>query len=159
MRTLRRFLVVVALAFWLGGFTFYVSVVVPIGTHEVGSAFLQGMITREVTVILNVSGAAALLPLLWDALVGDRVVWRLRARQGIWLFLAACQAALFVLHPRLDAMMDPETMTVSDGFHLAHRAYLWLHTLQWGAALAFIVLMLKGWSAEDRGGGEKESRR
>ena len=32
MRILRRYLVVIALMFWQGGFTFYAAVVVPVGT-------------------------------------------------------------------------------------------------------------------------------
>ena len=148
MRTLRRFLVLAALAFWLGGFTFYAAVVVPIGTDVLGSALAQGMITRRVTFWLNVSGACALAVLFGDALV---CAWRRRARLALWLFLSAAQAALFLLHRHLDAMIDPEAMTISDegAFHLAHRVYLWLQTVQWFAGLLFIALTLRAWQHED----------
>ena len=157
MRTPRRFLVLVALTFWLGGFTFYAGVVVPIGTRVLGSAQDQGMITREVTFWLNVAGAITLVPLLWDALAtADRAVWRCRARLALWLFILCCQAALFALHRHLDAMIDltpdaPIVISDYDAFHLAHRVYLWVNTVQWAAGLVFIVLMLKGWQSEDEG--------
>ena len=159
MRTLRRFLVLAALAFWLGGFTFYAAVVVPIGTDVLRSALDQGMITRRVVFWLNVSGACAQVVLLADVLVCS---WRCRAglggwlflaRLGLWLFLAAAQAALFLLHRHLDAMIDPVAVTISDetAFHLAHRVYLWLQTVQWLAGLLFIALMLRAWQHEDEG--------
>ena len=47
MHTLRRFLVVVALMFWLGGFTFYAGVVVPVGTRALKSPMKQALITRR----------------------------------------------------------------------------------------------------------------
>ena len=66
MILLRRFLVLVALMFWLGGFTFYAAVVVPVGQEDLGSHLEQGFITRQVTKYLNLSGAIALLLLAWD---------------------------------------------------------------------------------------------
>jgi len=151
MRTLRRFLVVVVLMFWLGGFTFYAGVVVPIGTRVLKSPMKQALITREVTSSLNVTGTVALLPLAWDGFATRDRAWRRRTRLGLWLFMALCQAALFALHARLNSMFDVVAMDVGDydAFHLAHRGYLWLHTLQWAAGVAFIVLMLIGWRNED----------
>ena len=68
MRTLRRFLVLLVLMCWQGGFTFYTAVVVPIGTAVLETALAQGWITRQVTVYLNLAGAAALVMLGWDML-------------------------------------------------------------------------------------------
>ncbi len=65
MALLRRFLVLLALFFWQGGFTFYAAVVVPIGQHVFGH-LRQGFVTRQVTVYLNLAGAVALLILVWD---------------------------------------------------------------------------------------------
>ena len=48
-RALRRFIVLVALCFWQGGFTFYAGVVVPVGTDVLGSSLKQGFVTRRVT--------------------------------------------------------------------------------------------------------------
>ena len=65
MISLRRYLVLLALSFWQGGFTFYAAVVVPVG-QEVFGHLRQGFITRQVTVYLNLAGAVALLVLVWD---------------------------------------------------------------------------------------------
>jgi hypothetical protein len=151
MLTLRRYLVVVGLMFWQGGFTFYAAVVVPIGTEILGSTLRQGFITREVTRFINISATVALVLLAWDMLVG-----RDPSRLGrwcawcVWTFMSACQAVLFALHPYLDELMvrkgriihDPET------FRAIHRVYLWTHAAQWGAGLVFLALMLRAWQAE-----------
>jgi len=63
MTVLRRLVLVLALMFWQGGFTFYASVVVPVGSDFLGSHVDQGWITRSVTNYLNLSGAVALA--LW----------------------------------------------------------------------------------------------
>src|SRR5262245_41946892 len=152
MRTLRRFLVLVALTFWLGGFTFYAGVVVPVGTRALGSSMLQALITRQVTIWLNVAGSAALVPMLWDLLLTrDGAPWRRQTRLALWLFALTCQVGLVVLRARLAALFDFDALVVDnpDLFRLLHRSYLWLHTIQWLAAVAFVVLMLKGWQSED----------
>lgn len=153
MRTLRRYLVLVALAFWLGGFTFYVSVVVPVGTRVLGSPMRQGLITRQVTVWLNLAGTLALPVLALDVIASrDPLRWRFVVRLALLVLMAGCQAVLFWLHAHLDSMLDIRAMDVSDhdAFYLAHRVYLWTHTVQWVAALVGIGLMLRAWSAEER---------
>ena len=65
---LRRFLVIAAIAFWLGGFTFYSGVAIPMGVEVLGGHRTVGFITERVTNWLNVSGAIALAILLWDML-------------------------------------------------------------------------------------------
>ena len=60
MGTLRRWLVVLSLMFWQGGFMFYGGVVVPVGSEVLGSDTDQGWITRKVTDYLNAAGAVAL---------------------------------------------------------------------------------------------------
>ena len=74
MTFLRRFLVLIAFAFWQGGFTFYAAVVVHVGLH-VDSAF-QAIVTTSVTNYLNISGAVALVVLAWDLLPVDPANWR-----------------------------------------------------------------------------------
>jgi hypothetical protein len=153
LRLARRCCVLIALMFWLGGFTFYASIVVPIGTRILGSPLRQGFITREVTGDLNVAAALGLLVLAWDVLA-LRGRWHLRrwSLGGLWLVMAACQALLFALHAHLDGMLRAKGLIVTDPdlFHSAHRAYLWIHTVQWGAGLAFLPLMLRSWQVEDR---------
>src|SRR4051794_10975932 len=142
MRILRRYLVLGAVLFWLGGFTFYAAVVVPVGTSVLNDSSLrQGFITREVTRHLNTSAAAGLAVLAWDVLAArDPSARRRRARAALWVLMALCQGALFWLHAYLDARLQRSGLIVlePEAFRLAHRTYLWTHTAQWAAALAFL---------------------
>jgi hypothetical protein len=158
MLTLRRYLVIIGLMFWQGGFTFYAAVVVPIGTEVLGSISRQGFITREVTRFVNVAGAAGLVLLAWDVIAGtDPCRLRRRARSGLWFVMALSQALLFVLHPYLDERMQSKGRIIHDleTFHSIHRVYLWTHTVQWGAGLVFLALMLRAW--QDETGSAKSS--
>lgn len=149
----RRYLVLIALMFWQGGFTFYVSVVVPVGTAVLGSALRQGFITRQVTGWLNLTAAVALAVLACDLLLcRDTSRARSWSRAGIWSFMLACQVLLFRLHARLDGMMEEKGRILLDpeAFYPVHRVYLWTHTAQWAAGLVFVLLMLVAWRAEDR---------
>src|SRR5947209_1507439 len=105
-KVLRRFIVLAALMFWQGGFTFYAAVVVPVGQSVLGSHRRQGMITRVVTDYLNLTGAAALVPLAWDAAVAAGGLRR--GRWLAWAVMAAAQAALVVLHGQLNQLLDPD---------------------------------------------------
>src|SRR5437868_7896969 len=108
MTFFRRFLVLVALIFWQGGFTFYSAVVVPVGQEVLGSHVAQGLVTRHVTNYLNLAGAFALLPLAWDTWAsGIRGRWR-RFRWSVWAGMAVTLVVLIWLHLGLDALMDNE---------------------------------------------------
>src|SRR5947199_10070290 len=149
MVLLRRFLVVAALMFWQGGFTFYAAVVVPLGQEMFGKR--QGFLTREVTDYLNLSGAIALLLLAGDiALVPD---WSRRRwlRWGAWAVMTAALAALIWLRPQLDQYLDLEATRILDrpSFRFTHRWYLWISTVQWGAAIVYILLTLLAWRRQD----------
>src|SRR5205809_4730310 len=93
-----RFACLIALAIWMGGFTFYALVVIPTGNHLLGS-IRQGLLTQQVTQWMNLIGIATLAILLPGA-------WRCKGRAGSWLVMAASLALLFWLHPRLDALID-----------------------------------------------------
>jgi Na+-driven multidrug efflux pump len=152
MLLLRRYLVLAALFFWQGGFTFYAAVVVPVG-QEVFGHRPQGFVTRRVTLFLNLSGAAAAALLAWDLFgKGDPSRCRRRARAGLWLVLAGTLAVLFALHARLDSLLDPEAFDLADPrtFRRGHRLYLWISTVQWAAAVVYLALTLRAWRAEDR---------
>jgi hypothetical protein len=140
--------------FWLGGFTFYASIVVPIGMEVLkNSALRQGFITRRVTTDLNVTAAVALAVLLAEVcLTADPSRRRRWARLGLWGVMAICQVGLFVGHAYLDARLQEKGMLILDPetFRAGHRLYLWTHTVQWGAGLVFIWLMLRAWAGEDR---------
>lgn len=121
---LRRLVVLGALMFWQGGFTFYAAVVVPVGQEVLGSHFKQGRITRRVTVYLNLAGALALVPLAWDTVASPDRSRRLRRLR--WLTVAGMAvglALLFWLHPQLNALLDLEAGYIPERrlFRVGHR--------------------------------------
>ncbi len=145
-----RFAVLAPFIFWVGGFTFYTAVVVPLGTEQLGRDG-QGFITREVTKRINLAAAVSLALLFADLFVTRGTV---RTRAALWLLMAACQAALFWLHAYLDTHLDPETHHVRarPSFYQWHRLYLWLHTVQWAAALISLGLLVIAWGRPSVGG-------
>ncbi|HMF13307.1 MAG TPA: hypothetical protein VKE94_13410 [Gemmataceae bacterium] len=146
MTILRRFLVLVVLLFWQGGFFFYAAVVVPVGRAALGGD--QSIVTRQVTVYLNLAGAVALLPLAWD-------IWSTPARRNTrwfcWLGMAATLPVLIWLRDRINAAIDPESASVLDSrvFYPNHRWYLWISTVQWALAMYFVLASVKAWSLVD----------
>ena len=152
MILLRRYLVLAALFFWQGGFTFYASVVVPVGQQVFGH-LRQGFVTRQVTEYMNLSGAIALAILSWDLLVGrDPAAWR---RWGRWLSWAGMVLALIWLHwlhGRMDELLVTKGRLILDeeAFRPRHRLYLWISTVQWAFALLYLLLTLMLWRVQDQ---------
>ena len=160
---LRRILVLLALFFWQGGFVFYASVVIPVGTEVFQQHYRsdnrapserrqQGRITRTVASWLNISGVIALLPMGWDAFnSSDPSRQRKRCRKLLWTATAAILALLIWMYFRLDAAFDRGTLALLDesGFLRQHRIYLWLASVQWGACVLYLLLTVAAWRAED----------
>jgi len=148
----RRFLVVAALMFWQGGFTFYAAVVIPIGQEVVKGE--QPFITRQVAHWLNVAGAAALLILALDlAMTAGEPKWARRVRWLAWLGMVVALVLLIWLHPHIDRYLDPDSQEILNRKALRpwHRAYLWVSTVQWCFGLVYLWLTLRGWRGADRG--------
>ncbi len=130
----------IALSIWLGGFTLYSAVVIPILHDHLGDPFEVGMITRRVTDALNAIGGATLLMgwlLVFDP--SGRPKDRSPAKRLRYAPLAVstlCLAALVVLHVVMEAKLDTGRLT---GFYSWHRAYLWMSTVQWLANLALLL--------------------
>ena len=155
----RRFLVLIALFFWQGGFTFYASVVVPVGQHVFGH-LRQGFITRQVTVYLNLAGAVALTVLIWDQLAArEPARWRLCGRWLLWTGMVLLLVWLFWLHGRLDELLVVKGRIIRDPdlFHTRHRLYLWISTVQWACGLLYLVLTLVIWRKQDGVGKESDT--
>jgi hypothetical protein len=149
----RRFLVLAVLFFWQGGFTFYASVVVPVGQHVFGH-LRQGFVTRHVTVYLNIAGVVALAVLLGDQLMtGDVAAWRRRGRWVLWTGMLICLLVLFWLHGRLDELLVPKGFLIreDEAFRGRHRLYLWISSVQWAFGLLYLALVLANWRVEDQG--------
>jgi hypothetical protein len=152
MTVLWRFLVLMALLFWQGGFLFYAAVVVPVGQEELGSHTIQGFVTRKVTNHLNLAGVGALIFLGADLAFPDQSLRRRWLRVSSWLAMATLLGCLYWLHGRMDAVLDPEERCILEPvvFRAYHRFYLWASTIQWGFGLLYLVLTLAAWRAADR---------
>lgn len=141
MSSLRRFVVLLCLSFSFGGFLFYAGVVVPLASEVVGST-TQGFVTRKVTAVLNVSVAITLLATLGELWATRRLRGRglNRSLGGVFTVAVLCCVTLFMLHPRLDRLLDPSELAVSDAisFYSLHRVYLWVSTVQWLCSLPLL---------------------
>jgi hypothetical protein len=146
--TVRRFLFVSAVAFWLGGFTFYSGVVIHVGHRVLGSALRQGFVTQRVTDWLNLAGVAALAVMLWNVWA----VWPAKGRLvrvlllATWIGMAAVQAELFALHPVMDRLLDAQARQVLDydRFDALHRVYLLSASAQWAAGVLHVWCAVAG---------------
>ncbi len=141
-------LLLASFAMWFGGFGFYVSFVVPIGNELLGSSFEQGLITRRATVPLNYLGVLAATLMVFDSvLTWKKSQSRIRYVQiSCAVFMLAMLAALFALHPQIDAFVDTELGEIKgdyDQFYWLHRLYLWASTFQWISAWIWLICYCK----------------
>ena len=140
-----RFVALVAMCVWLGGFMFYGGAVVPIMDEALGR-FEAGMITRVVTNRLNLVGGFTVA--IWLLLI--TVEWldsprspRL-GRSAAFLVSASLLVALIVLHGTMDRHLD----TIGTyNFKPLHRMYLMISTVQWLMNLAILGLTIIQWTA------------
>jgi hypothetical protein len=162
-----RTLVVAAGAYWLGGAMFYITVVIHTAHRVLDSQREVGFITRQVTQRTNAIGVAVLALLFLNLLVECRrasvrersrfrghlpgAVWVL---MGTWLAMACLHAGLYVLHPRIDRLLDPAAQLILDrrAFRRLHNAYMLVTTLQLAAGVAHLWAALVVWSRSDRAG-------
>jgi hypothetical protein len=152
MTLFRRFVLLLCLAFWQGGFMFYGGVVVTVGAAVLGSETEQGFITQSVTNYLNVAGAVCVT--VWGvALACDT---RLSSRQGrlcwgLWSGIAICLGLLIGLHRVMDRSLDSAGHAILDEqrFLRLHEAYITTSTIQWLFCLALLGLTLAAWRSAD----------
>ncbi len=138
----------------MGGFTFYALIVIPSAERVLGSIRDTGFITQQVTRWLNIIGASVLVIILWLATAN----WKNqppRLRRGVvgcWLIMALAQLGLFLTHPLMDSLLEPQGHKLQhfERFENLHTLYLTFATTQWCAALLQIWLMLMIWRAQDR---------
>ncbi len=152
-----RLLILLVMAFWLGGLTFYAAVVIPTAHDVLGSHRKVGFITQRVTNWINVAGAVGLVILLVNLLISRCVRFR-RVMIGLtttWVVMAALQAGLFFLHPVLDRTLDlPARQVVDDDrFYAMHRVYLITTMIQQGAGLIHVFCLVYLWQLRDRASG------
>src|SRR4051812_48761340 len=98
-----RFLCWLSLAVWVGGFTFYSVVVIPV-LHDAMGSLETGYITQRVTDAINAAGALA-LALWWLAAGVERSTGSARDRRARLMLLAVSTgtlAFLVILHRVMD---------------------------------------------------------
>jgi hypothetical protein len=146
-----RFLTVLAIAVWFGGFTFYSTAVISTAQEVLHSHLRAGLITQQVTGWLNLISLPALAVCLAN-LIGQRKskckgwLWLLAGALGVMVLL---QAALFAVHPMLDKMIVNREIADEGAFFKLHRVYLVLSTGQWLATLGYVWSSLRLWRAGD----------
>ena len=131
-------LIGILFAVWFGGFTFYAAVVVPIGTELIGTSE-QGIVTQTVSNWLNGLGGITLVGLAWLSFAVFSNSWL----QRLWGLLLLTWLGLLGIHPILDTLIETATYEIQDPlrFYFWHRIYLWIHTLQWFASIAFVGVL------------------
>ena len=142
-----RRLFLVALSIYIGGFTFYSAVVIPVLHDRLESSLETGLITQRVTDMLNLLGVVT-LSLGW-CVYGLGALWESRSDRGsrfkIWplVISSICLVVLLLLHRVLDRKLETNMFA---GFYPYHRAYLWTSTVQWFADLALLIQLTGGFT-------------
>jgi hypothetical protein len=149
----RRFLVVLALMFWQGGFMFYGAVTVPV-TRAVLAPNPNprpepSRITAQVTQWMNLAGTLALLVTFLDCWSSPLV--KRRWRWVGWALMALPHPIVIWMHREMSDQMSIAGFHSSDmrQFHYWHQTYLILNTIQWLGGMIFTVHSLKSWRNED----------
>ncbi|MGI8965228.1 MAG: hypothetical protein ACR2H1_03965 [Limisphaerales bacterium] len=143
----RRFLVILVLSVWFGGFTFYAVVVIPTGIKVLHSHMRVGLVTQEVTRWLNLIGLVAFVIFAWNVAALRKVEnkkWfgRLAGALGMMILL---HITLCALHPILDSQIVERDLVNESKFYNWHRVYLIVSTAQWLATLVYLWASLKLW--------------
>ena len=138
-----RYLALVGMTIWLGGFTFYAAIVIPILHDELGGLD-AGQITGQVAKPLNAFGAGAVIA--WWVLTaiewprGER--WARWVRVGLMGLTTVLLIGLVVLHPVLEARLESGSLR---DFYPLHQVYLIASTVQWGVNLALLAITVWIW--------------
>jgi len=149
---MRRFLLIAAIALWVGGLTFYATFVLPEAHHVLDSHLQTGLITRGVTLRLNHIGVIVIVLMLWDLLATRASRKHTAALLMLWLIITTAHVGLLVMHTRLSAMVDAVNGVTVDPnvFRVAHTRYEQITGGQWCATLAYLAATLTAWKRRDR---------
>jgi hypothetical protein len=160
LRNVVRFVTILALAVWFGGFTFYSTAVIDTSQKVLHSQLRAGLITQQVTNWLNLISVPALAICGWNWFTqrkSERKFW-VRVLGAALACMVLFQLALFPLHRILDARIVGREVADEGGFFRLHRLYLMLATAQWCATLGYIWAALILWAGRDQlMPGEKEN--
>ena len=111
-----------------------------------------GLITQRVTVLLQYLG---ILTVVLMFLNGIEIFTRSKkygfALLVCSLVLVVALVGLFVVHARLDAVIDVEAGVVTDreSFTIGHRRYNQFTTIQWVSLLVYLPVTIFAWRSTD----------
>jgi hypothetical protein len=150
---LRRYLLILTIAWWMGGLTFYSVIVIPTATHVLGSHRDVGFITQQVTHWLNLSGLVPIGILFWN-LKSEWPGTAMGLRKLLATSLAVvvvCQLGLFLAHAWVSHALDSQHHHIldDDSFRMRHGTYETIVTIQWIAVLLQTWLALRIWKERD----------
>lgn len=138
LRIVLTYLLIISFAFWMGGFSLYFGVVVRIGDEVVGGTE-QGFITRQVSWWLNIAGLVTIGLMSLHLYFHRSLILILSL-----LAVAVTHGFLIIRHNQLEALLEPDSMTVLDPprFALLHENYEFLSGCQWLAAMIYLGALL-----------------
>ena len=113
-----RFILLVSLAIWFGGFTFYSTAVIYTAQEVLHSHLRAGLITQQVTRWLNLVSLPPLLLCLFHQ-YRLRFAWRewfVKILGMALLIMILTQAGLFLMHPVIDAQVVDREFRMASGF-------------------------------------------
>ncbi len=134
-------LTLIAFALWWGGFTFYAAWVVPTAHAVLGNHVLAGMITQQVSKVLNVLTAVFIILATAQFLLGKKE----RSYVISLIIITLGLIALFFLHAQIDKFIVVETQSLTDSqaFYSYHRLYLIISALMWLSGLVWLFSFFK----------------
>ncbi|MFK7820474.1 MAG: hypothetical protein AB8G99_17270 [Planctomycetaceae bacterium] len=153
MIILLRTLLVLTYALFFGGLTFYTGVVVRISHDVLSDPMDGGLITQQVTDVLQWLGAATAGLMLMNALAVRKVCSRrFKVLIGCAVVLAIAVCGLFMVHEFLDEVIDVAAAEITDRdqFVVGHRRYNQLTTVEWLATLIYLPVAISAWRLQDQ---------
>jgi hypothetical protein len=144
----RRFLVLLGLMIWHGGFFFHAAVVIHVGRDTIGH-LRQGYITGAAATWLNLACGVSLALLAWDIACTKNLR---RIRLVVWFANLLTLGLLTYLHPRLDELLNQTSFQIVEParFYKLHAWYLHTSTAQWVCGLVMLSMSLLAWRAQDQ---------
>lgn len=149
--TLRIILLFTLALFW-GGLTFYTGFVVRISHEVLDNPMDGGLITQQVTHLLQWLAAISVLPMAINGFVVRQQHSKFGSALLICTSILACTVAgLFFFHGRLDSVIDVAEgeITDRDAFDNGHRFYNRLTTIEWLATVAYLAVTVIAWKTID----------
>jgi hypothetical protein len=127
-----KYLKIIVLSIWWGGFTFYAAIVIPVGMKVLGSHTEMGFITQQVTIYINFFSLISFI-FYGYCLKNEAFTEKKLVEEIIVISLIGFQLLLFLLHHYQTDLLNFENHKIinRDNFYLLHRIYLIVETLIW----------------------------